>query len=137
MKLVHALAPALLLFSGCSRTQQVARGPIDVRAVPTEVRFDHLVVAHGSKREVCFEFERPGDSRLASKIRVTLVTAAGSKEPLSGKLDRRGEALVALVGSVAAPAGASPEFTTLEYRGVELSCGEPVRLRGLRWASGE
>ncbi len=122
---------------GCGRGELVARGPIEIGPTPVEVRFTKPALAHGARRELCFEFEKPGDSRLAAKIRATLVTVAGRKEPLQGELDRRGEALVALVGSATPPPGAAPAFTTLEYRGVELSSEEPVRLRAILWASGE
>lgn len=137
MKLLRALAPTLLVLSACGRGELVARGPVEIGPTPVEVRFTKPAFAHGPRRELCFEFEKPGDSRHAAKIRATLVTVSGRKEPLEGALDRRGEALVALVGSATPPAGAASGFTTLEYRGVELSSNEPVRLRALFWASGE
>ena len=127
---------AALACLGCSRMQPVAHGPIDVGATPVEVRFVAPAVVDGPRRELCFEFEHARDSHLAAGIAVTLVTPAGRKEALTGALDRHGEALVSRVGS-RAPEGERAAFTALEYRGAELSSPVPVRLRGLRWKSGE
>jgi hypothetical protein len=137
MNVQFALPAVALLLLGCSRMQTVARSPIDIGPAPAEVLFGEPVSARGPHRDLCFEFEHAGDSDLASTIRVTLVTTDGRKEPLTGELDRRGEALVALVGDVVAPSGERQEVTATEYRGVELSSERPMRLRGLRWASAE
>ena len=119
--------------AACGRPPHLAAGPIDLSERPTLVRFDQPVPSYGHTWELCFEFERPGDSHRAATIHATLVSRSGSREPIRDPtLDRRGESTVCQIGHVTPSREGSEQAT---YESVELSSDVPLRLRSLRGGS--
>ena len=125
--------------SGCSRSPRLAEGPIDLGPRATVVRFEQPVPIAAPSWEVCFEFQRPGDSHQAGRIAVVLLATTGERYRLAESvLDRQGEAIVCQVGQVVAmepgsPSGSRPEPIVIE--GAELSAKTPLQVRGLRGGS--
>ena len=121
----------LLAFTACARTRAVTDRPVTLSAAPREVPFLQPVTAATSRRELCLVFETPGESDAASKVQAVLITTEGRRERLiPSRVDRRGEALVCLCDE---RGGAGP----VRYRAAELSSETPVRVREIRWWSGE
>ena len=134
-----ALAVAFVVTaSGCSRSPLLASGPIDVKASPTLVRFEHPVTSSGPMWETCFEFDLPGDSHEADRIHAVLLTTSGQRRALvDARLDRRGESHVCQLGRLAAipPNGSLEPQQSVAYEAIELSADVPLRLRGIRGGS--
>jgi len=132
----HGATMALLglVAAGCARPAHLASGPIELSAVPVLVRFEEPVVCTGPSWELWFEFELPGDSDHADSIQVELVSATEQRYGLAeAELDRRGEALVSLTGTlVAREDGAPPVSGGVTFTAVELSADRPLGLRALR-----
>lgn len=131
----------LLTVSSCSRSPELARGPIELGDSPTVVRIDQPVPSSGSAWEICFEFDRPRDSHEADRIHAVLLTREGQRHELvETKLDRRGESVVCQMGRVApiqTGFEATPHEQSVTYVAIELSlsAGGPLRLRGIRGGS--
>jgi hypothetical protein len=118
------------ILAACGRSPHLAGGPIDLSERPTTVRFVQPVPSQGQTWELCFEFDRPGDSHRAGTIHATLVSASGGRAAIrTPTLDRRGESVVCQIGSVAPP---EPGGERIVYESVELSSDVPLRLRGIR-----
>jgi hypothetical protein len=121
-----------LLTAACAKTERVVEGTVALDATPKEVVFLTPVTARGPRRELCFEFDRPGASHRAAEIRAVLVTDKGAREELHPvEVDRRGEALVCLLHRT----GTTKEGQ-VRYQAVILSSPTPMRLRQIRWWSG-
>lgn len=122
--------------SACSRPPALARGGFELSAQPTVVRFEAPVLATGTAWELCFEFDRPGDSHEAEHIQAVLLTAQGERHALTEvEPDRRGESVVCLEGrttGVSSGDGATTPQAPVRYEAVELSTSVPVRVRELR-----
>jgi hypothetical protein len=115
--------------AGCSRLPRLAEGPIDLSQRPTVVRFVQPVTSSGQTWELCFEFDRPGDSHRAATIHATLMTSSGDRAPLRAPtLDRKGESTVCQIG----PVGPTTSDARTVYESVELDSEAPLRLRGIR-----
>jgi hypothetical protein len=122
----------LALTLACDDAAPVALGPFDLDPAPQTARFETPVAAPGSRLELCFHFDRPSDSQLAHRIRAVLLTPEGGREPMDESVvDRRGESVVCL-----AREGLPPD-PRRRYDAVELRAEEPVRVREVRWWSGE
>jgi hypothetical protein len=132
-----ALLLGLSLASGCGPRGTVVAGPREISANPQEIAFLGPVPVAGPRRELCFDFDPPGESHKAKSLRAVLVTNQGRRDTLlDPRLDRRGESRVCLVAPAPSPAAAA-ELRGVHYRGVELSSSDPpVRLRAIRWWSG-
>jgi hypothetical protein len=82
--------------------------------------------AGGLRWELCFEFDRPGESHQAGDIQAVLLTPSGRRQLfVDVELDRRGESIVCQIGRT--DAGEEVVFDS-----VELTAPEPLRLRWLR-----
>lgn len=124
--------------SACGRTERVAKGPIALTPTPQAVAFSHVVTVFGLSRELCLEFERPGDSHSAAGVHAVLITAEGRLERLQPTLDRPGEAIVCLVDVGRDPGtSAGSAANPVQYRAAELRSDVPVTLRSLRWYGGK
>ncbi|MBK9471308.1 MAG: hypothetical protein IPO18_03340 [bacterium] len=122
------------MLAGCTRLPELARGPIDISESALSLPLDPPVNSAGSKFDVLFEFDQPGDSHQAGMIHVALVTSDGARDTLTGvQLDRRGEGLVSQLGHPGA-AGAGDGRPRV-YSAIEVWSEIPLRLRGIRGAS--
>jgi hypothetical protein len=129
-----AVVTACLVVAGCTRLPELVRGPLDISATALSLPLDPPVASAGSKFDVLFEFDQPGDSHQAGKIHVALVTSDGARDTLKGvQLDRRGEGLVSQLGHPGA-AGAGDGRPRV-YSAIEVWSEIPLRLRGIRGAS--
>ena len=88
------------------------------------------VVPQGSLFELCFEFDRPGESFWAASLEAVFISGAGLRERLrDASVDRSGEARVCKVGRLTPP----PAGTTFDS--VELRTEVPVVVREIRGGS--
>lgn len=130
-RLLLAASALLAGASACARPPELARGPFELSAQPTVVRFEEPVLASGTGWELCLEFDRPGDSHEAEHLQAVLLTTEGARHALAEvELDRRGESVVCLEGRV--DGATSVPSPTVRYEAVELSTSVPVRVRELR-----
>ena len=121
---------ASAVIGACARSPRLAGGPIEVGATPVLVRFDQPVTSKGPVRELCLEFDLPGDSHRAAAIEAALISAAGERVTFRGtELDRRGESMVC---QIVEPEAGVVDAEPTSYVGVELRSDSPVRLRGIR-----
>ena len=131
MKLWIWTSSLLALIAGCSRPELLASGPIEVDRSPRLVRFARPVAASGPRWELCFGFDRPGDSHRAGDIQAVLNTSSGRQQLfVDVELDRRGESIVCQIGRI--DSGEEVVFDS-----VELTAPEPLRLRWLRGGNAE
>ena len=115
------------------RPQSVAVGPLEIGPTPREVMFFGPVPATGPRCELCFEFDRPDDSRAASQVRVVLVTPEGRQDTLwNPEVDRRGERRVCLIDRSIAVR----EEPGRRYRSAWLWSETTMRVDELRFWSG-
>lgn len=112
-------------------------GPQEISSSPREIAFLGPVPVSGPRRELCFDFNPPGESMKAATLEAVLITTTGRRDTLhQPRLDRRGEARVCLIATAPEPQGAE-QLRGIQYRGVELrSTAPPVRVRAIRWWSG-
>src|SRR5215470_10912339 len=90
-QIIPVLATVLTVV-GCSRSALLTRNRVEVTKVPTVVKFERPIPGAGALWEMCFEFDRPGDSDEAGGIYAVLITTSGERRPLVDfKLDRRRE----------------------------------------------
>lgn len=128
---------AALAMAGCDSGGTVVAGPRDISSSPQEIAFLGPVPVSGPRRELCFDFQPPGESLKAPSLLAVLVTTEGRRDSLQERqLDRRGEGTVCLIAAL-------PDSLEIEqlrgthYRGVELrSSAPPVHLKAIRWWSG-
>ncbi|HEU5179870.1 MAG TPA: hypothetical protein VFW45_03695 [Candidatus Polarisedimenticolia bacterium] len=130
---------ALVAAEGCSRSPLLVEGPVDLGPSPIVTRFERPMRVSGARWEICFEFDRPGDSHDAEAIDAVLLADSGQRHPLvDSELDRRGEATVCRIGRIDAwePGGRiEPEEKELRFVAVELSSAKWLRLRQIRGGS--
>lgn len=130
-------ALALLGAMACGTRPTVVAGPQEISSAPQQITFLGPVPVSGPRRELCFDFDPPGESQKASTLQAVLLTTEGRRDTLlEPGLDRRGESRVCLVAEHPSVA----EVARLEgsqYRGVELtSSAPPVHVKAIRWWSG-
>ena len=120
----------------CGGSGTVVASSVEVTSRAYEIPFLGPVPVSGPRRELCFDFQPPGESHKASRIHAVLVATSGRRDTLgSPSFDRRGEARVCLIAR-------EPEATVLaelpgtQYRAVELWSDIPVSIRTVRWWSG-
>lgn len=130
------LAVAACLLAACGHPGTVVAGAVDIASTPRQVSFLALVPVAGPRRELCFDFAPPGESRKAGLLHAVLITTDGRRDTFDRPaIDRRGEARVCLV----APEAPEPLLTRLpgtHYRAVELRADSAVHVRAIRWWSG-
>lgn len=113
---------------GCSRPPLLVQGPLRLDRQPASARLESPVTWQGQDWELCFEFERPGDSHGAGTVATALVVTTGAPVPMRVvEVDRRGEATVCHVVRVATPSKGPPT----EVRGLELRAGRPLDVRAI------
>ncbi len=124
------------LAAACGSSGTVVASSVEVTPHGAETLFLGPVPVSGPRRELCFDFDPPGESRNADQIHAVLVAMGGRRDTLTDPIvDRRGETRVCLVAR-------EPSTTELaqlpgtRYRSVELWSNVPVRIRTVRWWSG-
>ena len=131
---------ALLAVDGCNRSPLLLEGPVALGPSPIVAQFERSVRVAGTRWEMCFEFDHPGDRHAAGKIDAVLPADSGQRHPLvDSDLDRRGEAIVCQMGRVDAWESGGriePEDRELRFTAFELSSPKPLRLRRIRGGSG-
>lgn len=137
---VRPLVVAVLMMAGgsaCGSHGTVMAGPQEISSSPREIAFLGPVPVSGPRRELCFDFNPPGESLKAATLEAVLVTTTGRRDTLQQpQVDRRGEGQVCLIASAPGPQDAE-QLRGVQYRGVELrSTAPPVRVRAIRWWSG-
>lgn len=115
---------ALAIVGGCGEATDVARDVV-LDTAPTEVTFRTPVSAARGRMALCFEFDRPGESRDVSAFTVVLQDGAGVRASWHGDADRTGESAVCLRGAVPS---AHP------YTGALITAPRQVLVRRIRWA---
>jgi hypothetical protein len=127
-----------LTLLACDDAGTFLAGPVRVSDEPMVVTFLGPVPVSGPRRELCFEFETPGESRKAGALLAVLITEEERRDTLhTPRIDRRGEARVCLVPVPPASRDELQRLKGTRYRAVELStAGAPVGVRQLRWWSG-
>jgi hypothetical protein len=130
-------ASALLGAIACGTPPTVVAGAQEISSTPQQITFLGPVPVSGPRRELCFDFDPPGESQKASSLQAVLLTSEGRRDTLLGPdVDRRGESRVCLVADHPSAA----EVARLEgsqYRGVEpTSSAPPVHVKAIRWWSG-
>lgn len=128
---------AVTLGSACRGSGTVVAGPRDISAVPQEIAFLGPVPVSGPRRELCLEFDPPGQSLKAASLQAVLIAVDGRRDTLlSPEVDRRGESRVCLV-AMSPRAELQAQLQGTYYRGVELvSNTPPVHLKSIHWWSG-
>jgi hypothetical protein len=125
---LFVILTVFLPLGACARWPHLAGGPIEVGEEPVLVRFEQPVSPVGPEWELCLEFDPPGGSQRAHRIRAVLLDVAGRRYPfVRTSLDRKGEAVVCFVGHLEA-AYESP----VAFGAIELRSREAVRLRAIR-----
>lgn len=137
---VGPLLVTVLIVAGgtaCGSKGTVMAGPQEISSTPREVVFLGPVPVSGPRRELCFDFDPPGESLKAPTLEAVLVTTTGRRDTLhQPQVDRRGEGRVCLIDTVPEPQGAE-QLRGIQYRGVELrSTAPPVRVKAIWWWSG-
>ena len=130
-------ALALLGAMACGTRPTVVAGPQEISSAPQQIRFLGPVPVSGPRRELCFDFDPPGESQKASTLQAVLLTTEGRRDTLPEPgVDRRGESRVCLVADHPS-AAEEARLQGSQYRGVELtSSAPPVRVKVIRWWSG-
>jgi hypothetical protein len=124
------------LFAACRGTGAVVAGPVDITSTPQQVTFLGPVPVAGLRRELCFDFDPPGESHKAGQLQAVLIATDGRRDSLIvARIDRRGEARVCLIAADPAPTQQA-RLAATRYRAVELWAITDVHVRTLRWWSG-
>lgn len=132
--------PYLLLIPtlvACGSTGTVVSGPRDISSNPQEIPFLGPVPVAGPKREICLDFDPPGESQNASQLEAVLIAVDGRRDSLTAAtFDRRGEDRVCLIAGVPS-AKLVKLLEGTHYRAVQLrSRGPVVHVKAIRWWSG-
>jgi hypothetical protein len=130
-------ASALLGAIACGTPPTVVSGPQEISSTPQQITFLGPVPVSGPRRELCFDFDPPGESQKASTLQAVLLTTEGRRDTLlEPGVDRRGESRVCLVADHPS-ATEEARLQGSQYRGVELtSSAPPVHVKVIRWWSG-
>jgi hypothetical protein len=101
----------------CGGSGTVVASSVEVTSRAYDLPFLGPVPVSGPRRELCFDFDTPGESQKVSHIHAVLVATTGRRDTLSNpSFDRRGEARVCLIAREP-PATALAELPGTQYRG--------------------
>ena len=122
---VALLFLSVVVFLACDRSPLLSSGPITLNPNPTVVLFADSARARSQTWELIFHFGKPGDSQNASSIRAVLLTTDNLRDSLqSVKFDRRGEAIVCLLGNTTLQGGST-------YKAVELTASSSFTVKSI------